>query len=150
MAQSKNEKLNFFYLLFNRFYHYWFVEKFNRKLNIKFPDNIYRWNLIQFLIDKYNLINYLEIGCDDNKLFSKIKIQRKIGVDPFSGGTIRDTSDNFFLNNNEYFDLIFIDGLHEYKQVIRDINNQSNNESGSSIADIDPNIFPVISTTPIS
>jgi hypothetical protein len=38
----------------------------------------------------------------------------------------------------------------EISTVIRDINNQSNNESSSSIADIDPNNFPVISTTPIS
>jgi len=132
MAQSKTERLNFFRLFLNRCYHYWFVEKFNKKLKIKFPENIYRWDLTQFLIDKYNFKNYLEIGCDDDKSFSKIEVQKKIGVDPFSGGTIRDTSDNFFKNNNEYFDLIFIDGLHEYKQVKRDINNSLKflNQSG--------------------
>ena len=123
MAQSKTEKLNFFKLFINRCYHYWFVEKFNKKLDIIFPDNLYRWDLIQYLIDKYNFKKYLEIGCDDDASFSKIKIEKKIGVDPFSGGTIRDTSDNFFRNNNDYFDIIFIDGLHIYGQVIKDINN---------------------------
>ena len=31
------------------------------------------------------------------------------------------TSDEFFKNNTEYFDLIFIDGLHEANQVFRDM-----------------------------
>jgi len=123
MAQSKTEKLNFFKLFINRCYHYWFVEKFNKKLDITFPENLYRWDLIQYLIDKYSFKKYLEIGCDDDASFSKIKIEKKIGVDPFSGGTIRDSSDNFFKNNKDFFDIIFIDGLHIYDQVIKDINN---------------------------
>ena len=55
---------------------------------------------------KYNYTNYLEIGCDRDQLFSKVKIQNKIGVDPFSGGTVRKTSDKFFLENNEKFDIV--------------------------------------------
>ena len=33
------------------------------------------------------------------------------------------TSDAFFLQNKQLFDLIFIDGLHHSHQVLRDINN---------------------------
>ena len=40
-----------------------------------------------------------------------------------SGGTIRMTSDQFFSNNKEFFDCVFIDGLHEYHQVRKDISN---------------------------
>ena len=39
------------------------------------------------------------------------------------GGNIRQTSDDFFLTNNKTFDLVFIDGLHTYDQVKRDILN---------------------------
>ncbi len=117
------EKLNPFRLFINRIYYFLFKERFYKKLNFDFPNNIFRWNLIQHIIDKYKFKNYLEIGCDKNQSFSKIKINYKVGVDPISGGTIRSTSDNFFKNNVEKFDIIFIDGLHYYKQVINDINN---------------------------
>ena len=118
------EKLNFFNLFFFRLYHFLFVERFFKKLSFDFPKNIYRWDLIQMIINKYNFENYLEIGCDKDQLFSKIKIKNKVGVDPFNGGTIRSTSDIFFLKNpNDRYEVIFIDGLHYYEQVIKDIKN---------------------------
>lgn len=117
------EKLNKFQKIRNRIYYNLFIEKFNKKINYNFPDNYFRWDLIEYLIKKYNYSNYLEIGCDRDQLFSKVKIQNKIGVDPFSGGTVRKTSDKFFLENNEKFDIVFIDGLHIYSQVKKDILN---------------------------
>ena len=117
------ENLNPIKLFFNRMYYYFFVERFNKKLNIDFPENIKRWDLIQNIIDKKRYDNYLEIGCDKDQSFSKIKVKNKIGVDPVSGGNIRSTSDQFFKTNTSKFDIIFIDGLHHYEQVIKDINN---------------------------
>ena len=121
------EKLNKFQKIRNRIYYNLFIEKFNKKINYNFPDNYFRWDLIAYLIKKYNYTNYLEIGCDRDQLFSKVKIQNKIGVDPFSGGTVRKTSDKFFLENNEKFDIVFIDGLHIYSQVKKDILSQEVN-----------------------
>lgn len=126
------ENLNPIKLFLNRIYYFLFVERYNKKLDIKFPKNIYRWDLIQHIINKYSFKNYLEIGCDKNQSFSKINIENKVGVDPISGGTIRDTSDNFFKINKDKFDIIFIDGLHHYDQVSRDIKNSLNilNQNG--------------------
>ena len=80
--------------------------------------------LIEYLIKKNNYKNYLEIGCDKkNQLFSKVNINNKIGVDPVSGGNVRKTSDDFFKENKSSFDIVFIDGLHTYEQVKKDILN---------------------------
>lgn len=136
------ENLNFFKLLINRIYFFLFKERFYKKLNFLFPQNIFRWDLIQFIINKYNFKTYLEIGCDKDQSFSRIYIETKVGVDPVSGGTIRSTSDNFFKDNSKKFDIIFIDGLHYYQQVIKDINHSLkilNNDGFILVHDCLPN-----------
>lgn len=67
--------------------------------------------------------SYLEIGCQGNICFDAIPMMDKIGVDPESGGTHKMYSDDFFKNNQKKFDVIFIDGLHVYDQVHRDVVN---------------------------
>ena len=120
------EKLNKFAKFFKKIYYLTFIENFRGKLKYDFPTNYFRWDLIKYLIDKYGYSDYLEIGCDRDQLFSKVEIQNKTGVDPVSGGTIRKTSDDFFRENDKKFDIIFIDGLHIYEQVKKDILNSVN------------------------
>ncbi len=103
-----------------------FKENFKKKLNFDWSKYPYRYEIIQKIINKKQYKNYLEIGCFKNETFDKINIDRKIGVDPISGGNIRLTSDDFFKKNKEMFDVIFIDGLHVYEQVKKDILNSLN------------------------
>lgn len=113
--------------------------------------SITRTFIIQYLINKYKLENYLEIGVRDGVNFDKIKVKHKIGVDPEpTQECIKNnknnlkicTSDAYFKelrlnNNNVYrnnrkFDIIFIDGLHLENQVDLDIQNSLNflNDNG--------------------
>lgn len=94
---------------------------------------IKRYDIINYLIDKYNLVNYLEIGVFQGENIRKVKALHKDGVDPGAEGYVVPevnypiTSDAFFdlIKNNDdiKYDIIFIDGLHEYKQVLKDISN---------------------------
>ena len=84
-----------------------------------------RITILQSLIDKNNYKSYLEIGVQAGHVLSAIKCPVKVGVDPdtASAATIHNTSDGFFANNKEQFDIIFIDGLHHADQVGKDIEN---------------------------
>lgn len=80
-----------------------------------------------------NLTSYLEIGVRDTPdNFIKIRAKKRTGVDPEPRKLKLNeeidtfhklTSDKFFEQNTEKFDLIFIDGLHVDEQVTRDIKN---------------------------
>ena len=84
-----------------------------------------RTDIIQLLIDKVNAKSYLEIGVSGGENFQKIRCEKKVGVDPelTSPATIFLPSDEFFQQNQDKFDVIFVDGLHHSDQVLRDINN---------------------------
>jgi hypothetical protein len=106
-----------------RFFYSIFIENFNKKIKYNWESFPRRYDIINKIIIKRNYTSYLEIGCFKDETFNQINIKKKIGVDPVSGGNLRMTSDKFFIENKEKFDLIFIDGLHVYEQVIKDIFN---------------------------
>ena len=66
----------------NKLYYYIFGEKFFKKLNFEWGKYPSRHNIIQETILRKKYKNYLEIGCFDDEVFSKIMIDKKIGVDP--------------------------------------------------------------------
>ena len=110
-------------LKLNYLYYNWFGEKNIGDIGFDFSKKPNRLKILQETIDRKKYKSYLEIGCFRNELFGNIKCEKKVGVDPYFGGTIRKTSDEFFLTNKENFDLIFIDGLHMYFQAKKDILN---------------------------
>jgi hypothetical protein len=102
-------------------------------------NNPQRWDLMNYLIEKYKIINYLEIGVNDALCIRKIKAPHKDGVDPYPGSEVGGgyypeinypiSSDDFFklINGHDIkYDMIFIDGLHHSFQVDKDIQNALN------------------------
>jgi SAM-dependent methyltransferase len=103
-----------------------------------------RINIINHLISKINAKSYLEIGVrEPSGNFNHIDCPNKIAVDPFplESGILPLTSDEYFTQNTDTFDVIFIDGLHHADQVEKDIINSLKvlNKNGYIIChDINP------------
>jgi hypothetical protein len=95
----------------------------DRKLAISWDNLPTRFDLMNRIITACDYEDYLEIGCSTDACFQSVVARTKLGVDPFSGGTHRMTSDEFFAANRQKFDIIFIDGLHQYAQVKNDLIN---------------------------
>jgi hypothetical protein len=96
-----------------------------------------RIQIINYLIGKNNFKSYLEIGVrNPDHCFNKIICDLKHGVDPGYEGDFKFdfkmTSDEFFNQNENKYDLIFIDGSHIDHQVEKDIYNSlmSLNDNG--------------------
>ena len=103
-----------------------------------------RKKIIQKIIDKISAKTYLEIGVKYGTVFLQIKVKRKIAIDPFfripfykklffwdgilNAKYFKMTSDVFFdkypsLFVREKIDTAFIDGLHTYRQSLKDVEN---------------------------
>lgn len=85
-----------------------------------------RSDVIQFIIDTFGYKSYLEVGVQFKDNWNKISCAKKVGVEPnnLNDANIHPmTSDTFFAGNKDKFDLIFIDGNHNYAQVIKDYRN---------------------------
>lgn len=89
---------------------------------------------INHLLSKFQNPSYLEIGIYSGFTFELIHARKKIAVDPVprccslfdsNSKILKYYSDDFFLNLDPMtlFNGVFIDGLHEFRQVYRDIEN---------------------------
>ena len=130
------------YNIFIKTLRYFFIKPFISPIKISFLEFKYRhhadsrnidwdWKSINFnrialvnlLLGNFKDPSYLEIGCASDSLFNSVPYLKKVGVDPVTGGTVRKKSDEFFSVNKKKFDVVFIDGLHTYEQVRRDVIN---------------------------
>lgn len=88
-------------------------------------------DIINMFVQANGYKTYLEIGVRTGKNFNGIKAEHKDGVDPAGNCNYVMTSDDFFrsLPSSTMYDIIFIDGLHEKEQVLRDVDNSLNHLS---------------------
>ena len=94
---------------------------YNKTIDWQWDTAMYnRIALVNHLVSKKKDCSYLEIGCNLDDLYKSVIAPYKVGVDPKRGGSIRQTSDEFFKTNKLLFDVIFIDGLHTYEQTRKD------------------------------
>jgi hypothetical protein len=114
-----------------------YIDNRNTPEAIKQIDSeVQRFDVINYLIEKYKLVNYLEIGVFQGDNIRRIKAIHKDGVDPGLEGYVVPevnypmTSDAFFELIKDHpeikYDIIFIDGLHHSDQVKKDISNALN------------------------
>ena len=84
-----------------------------------------RYDIINHLIRINNYKSFLEIGTQEHINISNIIVDKKISVDPDPevNADFTISSDDFFKQNKEKFDIIFVDGLHHADFVYRDIIN---------------------------
>lgn len=107
-----------------------------------------RFEVVQQIIDRIKAKSYLEIGVEKGIVFLKLKVSKKIGVDPkfkikrkrklkailknfsnISNEYYEMTSDMFFakhavrLGHLQDIDVAFIDGLHTHEQSLKDVEN---------------------------
>ena len=100
------------------------------------------------VINKYVNENssYLEIGVEYGETFEAIVTENKVGVDPdpktSNSKIIKKTSDDFFAENKETFDIIFIDGMHQSDYMLRDLINSIECINKNGIIFID-DILPI-------
>lgn len=84
-----------------------------------------------------NCTKYLEIGVESGATFENVDVEFRTGVDPNPRFDInrlpdgvkfyQEESDKFFQSNQEVgFDLVFVDGLHQWQQAYRDLINSFN------------------------
>ena len=80
--------------------------------------------ILNEIIEKNGYESYLEIGYGSGYNFERIKCENKTSIDPENKkATFKGSSDDFFKQNEEKYDLILIDGDHTAEQVRKDIIN---------------------------
>lgn len=84
-------------------------------------------NRIQFInhvIRTMDYKTYLEVGVYKGEVFNTIGIEKTgVDIDCDIEGVLKLDSDTFFEDNTNLYDIIFIDGDHNYEQVKKDVEN---------------------------
>lgn len=117
-----------------------FVAHLREYVRWRMRNAVHRSEIINYAARHLRATRYLEIGVREGKTFCRIDVANKVGVDPVPPAPpvvqemdvgraryFRMTSDEFFerhvAGSGGSFDVVLIDGLHTYKQALRDCEN---------------------------
>lgn len=128
---------------------YGYSRVYNIESTLNYKQTEHYFNLIKWFVKLTNCQSYLELGVEYSTNIQEIKklVKKCVGVDindiPNKDGIdfYQITTDNFFKQNKEFFDIVFIDANHNFSQVKKDFNNSLKvlNEYGIIILhDTDP------------
>jgi len=131
----------------SRRFRYLFAQVFSDRISISFAKNclplsgnLSRAEVINHIIGELGAKNYLEIGVNtpNQPGYSRDLVRAEVrhGVDPNPN-----TAADFVMTSDEYFaahcqtlyDVIFIDGLHQFEQAYKDILNSFDNLSENGV-----------------
>src|SRR5690606_26031789 len=114
-----------------------------------------RSEVVQSLLALHADPAYLEIGVYRGETFHEVRASRKVAVDPkfaidaserLDGSDyVERTSDDFFRDCRDTFDVIYLDGLHTFEQTLRDLLNSCERLSRDGVILIDdilPSCYP--------
>jgi len=133
---SIEEALNYFLMMYKSTDNYEIIDNYNTNLSQR------------HLVINENTTpeqKYLEIGIETGYNFNNVHFKTKIGVDPdpkCENEIIKLTSDDFFGKNCDFFDTVFIDGMHQSEYVLRDFNNSISKLNDNGVIFID-DILPL-------
>jgi glycosyltransferase involved in cell wall biosynthesis len=118
------DNLKKYFMMYKSCENYEFIYTSAKKLNYNTNYNN-RHEVINYVSNPEN--KYLEIGVENGFTFNNVHFKNKIGVDPApyikNNNIVLKTSDEYFEECNEKFDIIFIDGMHQTEYVLNDLNN---------------------------
>lgn len=116
---------------------------YRAKINLLIGRELTRIHIANVILEKMRRPKtYLEIGIRRGETIAANIAEKRVGVDPkprleeinprFKKGLEgvrlhKKTSDEFFKENTEMFDVVLVDGLHLYEQAMKDILNAYNN-----------------------
>lgn len=112
---------------------YAYSRVYNIEPTLEYKQTEHYFHLIRWLVRLTNCQSYLELGIEYGTTIQEIKniVPKCVGVDPtvfeiMNKGNIefyQMKTDDFFKQNKETFDIILIDGDHNFEQVKKDFNN---------------------------
>jgi len=138
LIDEKFENLKKYFMMYRSCENYEIINTTIEKINYNSNLNN-RHDIINFVSEPIN--KYLEIGIENGFTFNNVHFKNKIGVDPSpylkNENIVLKTSNEYFEECDETFDIVFIDGMHQIEFVLEDFNNSIKhlNKNGKILMD---------------